>query len=111
LPYNQNLVESIRINLEDHTSIIDKKMFGGVGFILLGNMTCEVLGNDLITHIGIENNDLALSQPFVRQCFAPGGKPLASWVLVSQERLETDRDLQQWIELGYNYASTLSEKE
>jgi TfoX/Sxy family transcriptional regulator of competence genes len=111
MPYNQNLVERIRIALEAHPGLVEKKMFGGVGFILRGNMVCGVQGDDLIVRVGIENNDTALSRPFVRPFMAPGGKPMAGWVLVSLKGLEIDQALQQWVELGFNYASTLPEKE
>ena len=111
LLYNQNLVERIRTILEGHTGIIEKKLFGGVGFILHGNMACGVQGDDLIVRVGIDNNDKALSQPFVRPFMAPGGKPMAGWVLVAPEGLGTDQYLQRWVELGYEYASSLPKKE
>jgi TfoX/Sxy family transcriptional regulator of competence genes len=111
LPYNQNLAKRIRTILEDHTGIIEKKMFGGVGFILHGNMACGVQGDDLIVRLGIENNDKALSQPFVRPFLAPGGKPMVGWVLVAPEGLGTDLALKGWVELGYEYASSLPKKE
>ena len=110
MAYNQNLTKRIQTILREHPGLVEKKMFGGVGFILHGNMACGVLGNDLMVRVGIEHNDSALSQPFARQFIAPGGKPMAGWILVSQEGVEMDQDLQQWVELGYNYASTLPHK-
>ena len=110
MSYNQNLTKRIHTILGERPGLVEKKMFGGVGFILHGNMACGVQGDDLMVRISIENNDTALSQPFVRQFIAPGGKPMAGWVLVSQEGLERDQDLQQWVELGYIYASTLPHK-
>jgi TfoX/Sxy family transcriptional regulator of competence genes len=110
MPYNQNLAEHIRIALEVHPGLAEKKMFGGVGFLLYGNMVCGVQGDDLIVRVGIENNDTALSRPFVRPFMAPGGKPMAGWVLVALEGLQNDQDLLQWIEQGYEFALSLPEK-
>ncbi len=74
MPYNQNLAERIRTTLEAHHGLVEKKMFGGVGFLLHGNMVCGVQGDDLIVRVGIENNDTALSRPFVRSFHGAGGK-------------------------------------
>jgi TfoX/Sxy family transcriptional regulator of competence genes len=111
MPYNQKLAERIRTILEDRPGIVEKKMFGGVGFILHGNMACGVQGDDLIAHVGKDNNDKALSQPFVRPFMAPGGKPMAGWVLVALDGLGTDQSLQLWVDMGYEYASSLPKKE
>jgi TfoX/Sxy family transcriptional regulator of competence genes len=85
-------------------------MFGGVGFILRGNMACGVQGNDLIVRVGVENNASTLSQPFVRPFTVMPGKPMAGWILVAPEGIATDQDLQHWVELGFEYAATLPEK-
>jgi hypothetical protein len=111
MPYNQNLVERIRNLLGDRTGIKEKKMFGGVGFILYGNMVCGVQGDDLIVHVGIDNNTKALSQKYVRPFMSPGGKPMAGWILVVPEGLGTDQNLQRWVDMGYEYASFLPKKE
>lgn len=111
MPYNQTLSQRIRSILEEHPSIIEKKMFGGVGFILRGNMACGVQGDDLIVRVGTEKNDVALSQPYVRPFMGSGGKPMAGWVLVAPEGVSTDQDLRQWIELGCEFALSLPEKQ
>jgi TfoX/Sxy family transcriptional regulator of competence genes len=110
MPYDQNLVKRIRTVLELKPGIVEKKMFGGVGFISGGNMACGVQGNDLIVRVGVENNADALSQPYVRPFMAMPGKPMAGWILVAPEGIANDEDLQDWVELGFTYASTLPEK-
>jgi TfoX/Sxy family transcriptional regulator of competence genes len=110
MPYDQNLTKRIRIVLEVHPDIVEKKMFGGVGFMLRGNMACGVQGDDLIVRVGADNNAAALAKPFVRPFMAMPGKPMAGWVLVAPEGVATDQDLQQWVELGFEYASNLPEK-
>jgi TfoX/Sxy family transcriptional regulator of competence genes len=110
MPYDQNLAKRIRTALEVHPGLVEKKMFGGVGFMLRGNMACGVQGDDLIVRVGVENNDAALSQPFVRPFMAMPGKSMAGWILVAPGGIATDQVLQHWVELGFAYASTLPEK-
>jgi len=110
MPYNLNLAQRIRELLGERSGLIEKKMFGGVGFIINGNMSCGVLGNDLIVRVGPDHNTYALSQAFVRPFLAPGGKPMAGWVFVALEGLQNDQDLLQWIEQGYEFALSLPEK-
>ncbi len=110
MPYNQSLAMRIRTALELHPGFVEKKMFGGVGFMLRGNMACGVQGDDLIVRVGVENNATALSQPFVRPFKVMPGKPMAGWILVAPEGIATNRDLQKWVEQGVEYASTLPEK-
>ena len=110
MPYVQNLAKRIRIILEVHPGFVEKQLFGGVGFMLRGNMVCGVHGNDLIVRVGVENNDDALSRSFVRPFMVVPGKPMAGWILVAPEGITTDQDLRYWVELGFKYASTLPEK-
>ncbi len=110
MPYDQTLAQRIHAVLQTHPEIIEKKMFGGVGFILRGNMACGVQGDDLIVRVGAENNEFALSQPHTRPFMARPGKPMAGWVLVSPAGTRDDRDLHAWVNRGYAYASSLPEK-
>ena len=110
MPYDQNLTERIRFALQVHPGFVEKKMFGGVGFMLRGNMVCGVQGDDMIVRVGEENNEAALSQPFVRQFTVMQGKPMAGWIVVAPDGTATDQELREWIEKGYAYTSALPEK-
>lgn len=110
MPYDQSLAEKIRTVLRKYPGCIEKKMFGGVGFILRGNMACGVQGQDLIVRVGAEMNEVALSRPFVRPFMGVPGKPMAGWVLVAPEGITNEKALRDWVALGYEYASTLPEK-
>lgn len=110
MPYDQILAERVRATLKSYPGCIEKKMFGGVGFILRGNMACGVQGKDLIVRVGAENNDAALSRRFVRPFMGVPGRPMAGWVLVAPEGMTTAEELVYWVGLGYKYASTLPEK-
>jgi TfoX/Sxy family transcriptional regulator of competence genes len=110
MPYNQHLAERIRTALETHPTIVEKKMFGGVGFMINGNLACGVQGEDMIVRVGVDNNDAALAQPHVRPFMVMPGKPMAGWVLVAPEGSSTEQDLERWVHAGYEYASSLPEK-
>ena len=110
MPYDQFLAERIRSFLKEHPTLVEKKMFGGVGFILNGNLACGVQGDDLIVRVGIENDAAALSEPYVRPFMPVPGKPMAGWILVAPEGTFTDQELEKWVRVGYRYAFSLPEK-
>ena len=110
MPYNQELAERTRTVLRNFPGSVEKKMFGGIGFIINGNMACGVQGDDLIVRVGTENNQAALSHPHVRPFMGVPGKPMAGWVLVAPDGTADPRDLQNWVELGIKIASNLPAK-
>jgi TfoX/Sxy family transcriptional regulator of competence genes len=110
MPYDQNLAKRIRHILESRPGLIEKNMFGGVGFLLNGNMVCGVLGDDLIVRVGVENNDTALSKPYTRPFGVTGRQPMKGWVYVAPQGWAAEQDLQHWIEISLKYVSTLPEK-
>lgn len=110
MPYDQHLAERVKAILIDYPGCVEKKMFGGTGYILRGNLACGVQGNDLIVRVGADMNETALSQPFVRPFMGVPGKPMAGWVLVAPEGISTEDELRYWVELGCNFAMTLPKK-
>jgi TfoX/Sxy family transcriptional regulator of competence genes len=110
MPYDLKLAERVRSVLSQYPDWVEKTMFGGVGFLLRGNMACGVQGNELIVRVGGDQNHAALSQPYVRPFEGVPGRPMAGWVLVAPEGTANLQDLQSWVETGYTYASTLPEK-
>jgi TfoX/Sxy family transcriptional regulator of competence genes len=110
MPYDLNLAHRVRSLLETDGNIIEKKMFGGVGYILHGNMACGILGNDLIVRIEPENQSAMLSLPFVAPFMGRPGKPMNGWILVAPDGIAADADLQKWVDIGYKYASSLPPK-
>ena len=110
MPYNQILAQRIHAILGGSAGVSEKKMFGGVGFMVHGNMACGVLGDDLIARVGPELHTAAMAKPFVRSFLSPRGEPMAGWVLVSPEGWQTEEDLLGWVRQGYEYASSLPEK-
>jgi TfoX/Sxy family transcriptional regulator of competence genes len=110
MPHDKNLAERIRAVLKNHPGWVEKKMFGGVGFILHGNLACGVQGNGLIVRVGPEKDQSALAQPFVRSFEGVPGRPMAGWVVVEPQGIPDDRVLHEWVEMGYTFASSLPAK-
>lgn len=108
MAYNLKLTERIRSQLES-LPFVEKKMFGGVGFLLNGNMACGVNRDDLIVRIDPEKQNALLKKPHVKP-FDLTGKPMRGWLLVEAEGITTDRQLGTWIKEGVTFAETLPPK-
>lgn len=85
-------------------------MFGGVGFLLNGNMLVGVWKDTLIVRLGTDNYEDALPEPHVRE-FDITGKPMRGWVLVEPEGVEDDDQLKDWIVRATKFVKTLPAKE
>ena len=84
-------------------------MFGGVGFMLQGNMACGVNGADLIVRVGPERYESALAEPHTK-LFDMTGRPMKGWVVVIPEGYEANGDLKAWVQRGVAYAMSLPAK-
>lgn len=84
-------------------------MFGGIGFLVGGNMAVGVIGEDLIVRLDAEEAERALAEPGVRE-FDFTGRPMKGWVYVASEATATDEQLAGWVEAGAGYAASLPAK-
>jgi TfoX/Sxy family transcriptional regulator of competence genes len=109
MAYDELLAVRIRAALSDQPGLVEKKMFGGVCFLLNGNMACGVIKDEMIVRVGLEKHDASLSRPHTRP-FDFTGKPMAGWVMVSGSGLATEKDLKDWVRLGVDFATTLPPK-
>ena len=78
-------------------------MFGGIAFMVSGNMACGVIGEDLIVRLGDDDGPKALEEPGVRE-FDFTGKAMKSIVYVGPEATAGDDDLTGWVDAGAAYA-------
>jgi hypothetical protein len=84
-------------------------MFGGLAFLLRGNMCVGVHGPDLIVRLDPNETDAALKRPHAR-VFDMTGRPMRGWVLVAPEGLKTKRTLEAWVNRGRAFAASLPPK-
>jgi hypothetical protein len=110
MTYDTNLAQRIRDLLADYDSIlVEKKMFGGLAFMLQGNFTCGLTKEDLVVRVGPEKYAEALEHPHTRPMDFTG-KPMKGWVYVNPPGYETDEYLAQWINQGVAFALSLPPK-
>ncbi|QVL30765.1 TfoX/Sxy family protein [Telmatocola sphagniphila] len=109
MAYDESLAIRIREVLTHTSGIVEKKMFGGVGFLLQGNMLVGVLKDSLIVRLGPDQYENALLESHVRE-FDITGRAMKGWVMVGPEGVEEDDQLQQWIDQALNFVRTLPKK-
>lgn len=109
MAYSQSLAERIRQVLGQRRGTTEKKMFGGVGYLLHGNMCVGVWKNSLIARLGPERATAALQQPHVGE-FDITGRPMKGWVMIESEGVETDDQLRGWIAESVEFVSMLPKK-
>lgn len=108
MAYNLKLAERIRFQLGE-SPFDEKKMFGGVGFLLNGNMACGVNKDNLIVRIDPEKQSTLLKKPHTRP-FDLTGKPMKGWLVVEADGCRTDKQLKAWVKEGTEFALTLPPK-
>src|ERR1700731_1524682 len=94
---SEDLAERIRHLLARRKNVEEKKMFGGIGFLLNGNMLVGVWKDSLIARLGPDGGEEALKDPHVKESDTTG-KPMKNWILVEPEGIEDDGQLSAWIE-------------
>ena len=109
MPYSQPLADRVRRSLQSRPGIAEKRMFGGVAFLLHGNMLVGIWQQSLIVRLGAEQAGRALRQDHVRE-FDATGRPMKGWVMVDPDGLDSDRELAAWIEGAEEFVGKLPRK-
>jgi TfoX/Sxy family transcriptional regulator of competence genes len=109
MPFDPELAARVRRVLARKKGIEEKKMFGGVGFLLHGNMLVGVWKHWMIVRLGLEQFQSALDQPHVKQ-FDITGKPMKGWVMVDPQGLEGDDQIRAWIADAVKFVAKLPKK-
>lgn len=109
MAYDEGLAQRVREEMEELSGYSEKKMFGGVGFMLYGNMANGVIGKELIVRVGQDQYETALEEPQARP-FDMTGRPMTGWMVFTGAAYASDEDLRAWVERGVDYARSLSPK-
>ena len=102
MPYSQELAARIRTAIGRKKGIEEKKMFGGVGFLLNGNMLVGVWKDSMIVRLGSEEGENALRERHVR-VFDITGKAMTGWVMVAAEAVSTEDEVKDWVKRAVKF--------
>jgi TfoX/Sxy family transcriptional regulator of competence genes len=109
MAYDEGLAERIRGVLADRKDVSEKKMFGGIAFMVRGHMAVGIVKDDLMVRVGLEAHDELVRQPHARPMDFTG-RPMKGFLYVDAAGLEGDVDLERWLGHGLQHALSLPAK-
>jgi TfoX/Sxy family transcriptional regulator of competence genes len=110
MAYDEDLANRIRELVADTPGVAEKKMFGGLAFLVGGNMAVAASGQGgLMVRIDPGDTDALLRKPHARP-FEMRGRPMDGWLRVDAEGVRTRRQLEPWVKRGVAYARSLPPK-
>jgi hypothetical protein len=109
MAYDEGLAQRIREILVDQPGLVEKKMFGGIAFMLQGNMVCGVNKEDLIVRLDPAQYEAAVTRAHARP-FDLAGRVMKGWVMVGPDGCEADEALEAWVQQGVDFALSLPPK-
>jgi hypothetical protein len=109
MAFSEELAERIRQGLARKKGIEEKKMFGGIGFLLNGNMLVGVWKDSLIVRLDPDEYEDALLEPQISE-FNITGRPMKGWVLVQPEGVEDAGQVKAWIQRAVKFVGKLPKK-
>ena len=109
MAYNEQLASRIRGVLARRKGLTEKKMFGGLAFMVDGKMCCGVLQDKLVVRVGPAQYEEALKRPYTRPMNFTG-RPVKGFVYVMPQGSQSRAALKAWIDRGFRYAESLPPK-
>lgn len=109
MAYDEGIAQRLREVYEPLAAVVEKKMFGGIAFMVEGHMSCGVVGETLMVRVGPEQYASALAQPHAREMDFTG-KPLKGFVYVDPAGYESDEDLLRWVRTSLAFVHSLPPK-
>jgi TfoX/Sxy family transcriptional regulator of competence genes len=111
MAYDEQLAARVSELIHQRPGVVERKMFGGMGWMIGGNMACGVMREDhLVVRIEPEEVDEAIREPHVHEFGRPGRKPMTGFVLVEPEGVEDDDALARWVDVGAARAASMPPK-
>lgn len=109
MAYDEGLAQRLRKQLEDELYLEEKKMFGGLCFMLSGHMCCGIINDMLMARVGPDNYDEMLCHTHAKEMDFTG-KPMRGLLYVLPEGFESDEDLAYWIDVCASFVKMLPPK-
>lgn len=109
MAYDQTLADRVADYLAEEPTLSDKKMFGGLAFLIDGNMAVGISGDSLMVRVGADKYEAALAEPGV-EVFGKTGREMKGWVFVKPSLIADQAGLGSWIDRGRSIAKSLPPK-
>ena len=110
MAYDEDLADRIRALLATEHDVVEKKMFGGLAFLIGGNMSVSASGQGgLLLRCDPAETDALVSEPGAKR-FEMRGRAMDGWLRVEPEAVETPEELERWVAVGVDYARSLPPK-
>jgi TfoX/Sxy family transcriptional regulator of competence genes len=107
VPYDEKLADRIRELIGSQSGLTEQKMFGGLAFLIGGNMAVAASGQGgILVHVDPDETDELVATTSAR-LMEMRGREMRGWLRVDPEDLGTKRQLAKWVELGVDYAKSL----
>ena len=104
MAYDEGLAARVRDTFRGRQDVVEKKMFGGLTFMVAGRMACGVVHDDLMVRVGPAGHDAALAEPHARPMDFTG-RPMKGMVYVGSAGVRRDADLVRWVERAIRVAT------
>ena len=109
MAFDESLAGRIRGFFARRKGVQEKRMFGGVGFLLNGHVCVGVWKDSLVARLGPEQGEEAMREPHVK-AFDITGKAMTGWVLVGPQGVAGDDQLRDWVRLSVEFVGELAAK-
>ncbi len=108
--YDEDLADRIRALLATDHDVVEKKMFGGLAFLIGGNMSVSASGQGgMLLRCDPEETDSLVEEPHADR-FEMRGRAMDGWLRIESEGVQTDDLLERWVAIGVRYARSLPPK-
>ena len=109
MAFNQKLAQRVREILQDQKGVTERKMFGGLAFMVKGNMCCGVEKDQLMLRVGPEKYEVLLTNKYAKVMDFTG-RPLKGFLYIVPEGIKTKPTLTKWIHEALDFVQTLPRK-
>ena len=110
MAYDEDLANRIRELMAGESAVTETRMFGGLAFLIAGNMAVAASGQGgLMVRVSPEDTEALVSEPHARP-FEMRGRAMQGWLRVDSEGVRTKRQLEPWVKRGVAYARSLPAK-
>lgn len=109
MAYDLKLAQRVRTTIGSASGLSEKEQFGGIAFLIRGNVACGIIGEELLVRVGKELHDEAVQMKGAKP-FSLTGRPSKGWVLVGRSGLKGPAALKKWVEMGMEFARSLPPK-